>query len=283
MGNLVTSVTDRLTGSSFAGRGANGSEPKSYAPLSSDRASSGGGVSSGGIGGGGGGGGGNSSPMGGSGASSASASSSSSSASASASSSQRRLSKSQSEADLPFALRTILSVSLANGQRLHVIWPQVKAHLMIVATHRSPPLRLFAVEAFRRIAEMVLSQPLPTPLSGSSGTSGSGGAPPPSGPLATAIGGEVVTSAKACRERLPFQRIFAVDALEPAPTDAAEPVEGKRVKGLSRPQRAVSSDLSLQSGQGAGPGVMPGGLDRSSLLDPLRAVAEQAPPDHGDM
>ena len=28
---------------------------------------------------------------------------------------------------------------------------------------------------------------------------------------------------------------------------------------------------------------MPGGLDRSSLLDPLRAVAEQAPPDHGDV
>ena len=57
---------------------------------------------------------------------------------------------------VPFALRVVVATAVANAHRLSLVWPTVVAHLTVVAGHRSPPLRAFAVDAFRAIAKELI-------------------------------------------------------------------------------------------------------------------------------
>lgn len=59
---------------------------------------------------------------------------------------------------VPFALRALVQVAVANHSRLSTVWPQVCSLLELVATQaRAPPLRAFAVDAHRAMAHHLLN------------------------------------------------------------------------------------------------------------------------------
>ena len=51
----------------------------------------------------------------------------------------------------------MVAAALVNAERMSVLWPNLAAHLRLVATHRAPGIRSYAIDALRSVAAHLLS------------------------------------------------------------------------------------------------------------------------------